>query len=421
MLSLASIFIMFGCSNSASGVTTATGFTTVSDSTTDSDSTTTSDSTDSSSSTSTDSSSSTSTDNSSSTSTDNSSSTTIENLDPSTLSENGQYFTVEGTTDGIKITLKDDLKIKKDSDSTIQVYDMSKNKLPLMIAASVGSDIEANKKVYTYKFVENNTDYIVKLDALKETDEKWVEDWAKCTAKGGYNLSDYINVDAVKSIKMKLEWDGNQFSTGIVSDKLSKKEDLINNDSILTDYKFKFEFYLVLGKPKWQGAESEWWAWADDIWIDYFRTDFIIDSEKYSSRMNDLKNKFNNQYCGYIHPRLKLNDGTEYEFEQIWSEQKVFDSSKVIAGTYTGNVLGEIDSLEINQDKTFLWSRTDGSQCKGTVNYDDSPTVVLNMTHMKNNGSDWTAISSSFTGTYSNNEITLNDSGSGKSFVFIKE
>ena len=91
MLSLASIFIMFGCSNSASGVTSATGFTTVSDSATTSDST----------------------DNSSSTSTDSSSSTTIENLDPSTLSENGKYFTVEGTTDGIKITLKDDLKIKK--------------------------------------------------------------------------------------------------------------------------------------------------------------------------------------------------------------------------------------------------------------------------------------------------------------------
>lgn len=275
MLSLASLFILFGCSNQASD------------------------------------------------STDSPSSTTIENLDPSTLSENGKYFTVEGTTDGIRITLKDDLKIKKDSDSTIQVYDMSKNKLPLMIAASVGSDIEANKKVYTYKFVENNTDYIVKLDALK-TDEKWVEDWAKCTAKGGYNLSDYINVDAVKSVKMNLGWNGTQFYAGIDSDKLSKKEDLINNDSILTDYKFKFQFYLVLGKPKWQGAESEWWAWADDIWIDYFRTDFIIDSEKYSSRMNDLKNKFNNQYCGYIHPRLKLKDGTEYEFEQIWSEQKVF-------------------------------------------------------------------------------------------------
>lgn len=63
MLSLASLFIMFGCSNQASD------------------------------------------------STDNPSSTTIENLDPSTLSENGKYFTVEGATDGIKITLKDDLKI----------------------------------------------------------------------------------------------------------------------------------------------------------------------------------------------------------------------------------------------------------------------------------------------------------------------
>ena len=316
MLSLASIFIMFGCSNSASGVTSATGFTTVSDSATTSDSTTDSDST----------TTSDSTDNSSSTSTDSSSSTTIENLDPSTLSENGQYFTVEGTTDGIKITLKDDLKIKKDSGSTIQVYDMSKNKLPLMITASVGSN--ANKKVYTYKFVENNTDYIVKLHALK-TDEKWVEDWAKCTAKGGYNLSDYINVDAVKSMKMKLDWDGFQFYAGINSDKVSTKENLMKKDSILTDYKLKFEFSLVLGEPEWKN--SEWWAWGADIKIDDFKTEFEIATDKVAGKMNDLKDKWENKYCGYMVPKLKLVDSQEYEFEQIWSEQKVFDSSKVIA------------------------------------------------------------------------------------------
>ena len=299
---------------------------------------------------------------------------------------------------------------------------MSKNKLPLMITASVESDIDANKKVYTYKFVENNTDYIVKLHASK-TDEKWVEDWAKCTAKGGYNLSDYINVDALKSIKMNLGWNGFQFYAGINSDKLSKKEDLINNDSILTDYKFMFQYFLVLGKPKWQGAESEWWAWQDEILIDDFRTDFKIDSEQYSSRMDDLKNKFNNQYCGYIYPRLKLNDGTEYEFEQIWSEQKVFDSSKVIAGTYTGNVLGDIDSLEINQNKTFLWSKTDGSQCKGTVTYDSSSNVVEIIMTQYTVAGVWTdpEVPKSFGGTYSNNEITLNDSGSGKSFVFTKQ
>ena len=128
-----------------------------------------------------------------------------------------------------------------------------------MIAASVGSDIDANKKVYTYKFVENNTDYIVKLHALK-TDEKWVEDWAKCTAKGGYNLSDYINVDALKSIKMNLGWNGFQFYAGINSDKVSTKENLMKKDSILTDYKLKFEFSLVLGEPEWKN--SEWWAWG---------------------------------------------------------------------------------------------------------------------------------------------------------------
>ena len=398
---------MFGCSNSASGVTTATGFTTVSDSTTTSDST--------------DSSSSTSTDNSSSTSTDSSSSTTIENLDPSTLSENGQYFTVEGTTDGIKITLKDDLKIKKDSDSTIQVYDMSKNKQPLMIAASVGSDIEANKKVYTYKFVENNTDYIVKLHALK-TDEKWVEDWAKCTAKGGYNLSDYINVDALKSIKMNLGWNGFQFYAGINSDKVSTKENLMKKDSILTDYKLKFEFSLVLGEPEWKN--SEWWNWVSDIKIDDFRTEFDIDTGKVAGKMNDLKEKWENKYCGYMVPKLKLDDSQEYEFEQIWSEQKVFDSSKVIAGIYKGNVLGGIDSLEIYQNKTFLWSKTDGSECKGTVNYDGSSTVVFNMTHQKDKDSDlWTDYSKSYTGTYSNNMITINVTieEEENSFVFTKQ
>ena len=417
MLSLASIFIMFGCSNSVSGVTTATGFTTVSDSTTDSDSTTTSDSTDSSSST--------STDNSSSTSTDSSSSTTIENLDPSTLSENGQYFTVEGTTDGIKITLKDDLKIKKDSGSNIQVYDMSKNKLPLMIAASVGSDIDANKKVYTYKFVENNTDYIVKLHALK-TDEKWVEDWAKCTAKGGYNLSNYIKVDALKSIKMNLGWNGFQFYAGIYSDKVSKKEDLMKKDSILTDYKLKFEFFLMLGEPEWKN--SEWWTWGDDIKIDNFRTEFEIATDKVAGKMNDLKEKWENKYCGYMVPKLKLADSQEYEFEQIWSEQKVFDSSKVIAGTYKGNVLGGIDSLEIYQNKTFLWSKTDGSQVdsqyKGNVNYDGSSKVVFNMTHQKDKDSDlWTDNSMSYTGTYSNNTITINVTKKEEenSFVFTKE
>ena len=419
MLSLASIFIMFGCSNSASGVTTATGFTTVSDSATDSDSTTTSDSTDSSSST--------STDNSSSTSTDSSSSTTIENLDPSTLSENGQYFTVEGTTDGIKITLKDDLKIKKDSGSNIQVYDMSKNKLPLMIAASVGSDIDANKKVYTYKFVENNTDYIVKLHALK-TDEKWVEDWAKCTAKGGYNLSDYINVDALKSIKMNLGWNGFQFYAGINSDKVSTKENLIRDESIFdsskdeSNYKFMFQFFLVLGEPEWKN--SEWWAWVDDIKIDDFRTEFEIATNTVASKMDDLNTKWENKYCGYMVPKLELGDSQEYEFEQIWSEQKVFDSSKVIAGIYKGNVLGGIDSLEIYQNKTFLWSKTDGSECKGTVNYDGSSTVVFNMTHQKDKDSDlWTDYSKSYTGTYSNNEITINVTieEEENSFVFTKE
>ena len=296
---------------------------------------------------------------------------------------------------------------------------MSKNKLPLMIAASVGSDIDANKKVYTYKFVENNTDYIVKLHALK-TDEKWVEDWAKCTAKGGYNLSDYINVDALKSIKMNLGWNGFQFYAGINSDKVSTKEDLMKKDSILTDYKLKFEFSLVLGEPEWKN--SEWWAWGADIKIDDFKTEFEIATDNVAGKMNDLKEKWENKYCGYMVPKLKLVDSQEYEFEQIWSEQKVFDSSKDIAGTYTGEVEGKTETIQINPDKTFSWSKTDGSQIIGTVNYNGSSTVVeIIMTHCTVDGTNWIGCSSSFTGTYSDNKITINNSESGNSFVFTKK
>ena len=95
------------------------------------------------------------------------------------------------------------------------------------------------------------------------------------------------------------------------------------------------------------------------------------------------------------------------------------DSSFALAGTYTGEVAGNIDTIVINQDKTFLWSKADGTQFKGTVNYDGSSAVEINMTHQKNNGSDWTENSISFTGTYSNNTITINVSGN--SFVFTKQ
>lgn len=221
---------------------------------------------------------------------------------------------------------------------------------------------------------------------------------------------------------MNLGWNGFQFYAGINSDKVSTKENLMKKDSILTDYKLKFEFSLVLGEPEWKN--SEWWAWGADIKIDDFKTEFEIATDKVAGKMNDLKDKWENKYCGYMVPKLKLVDSQEYEFEQIWSEQKVFDSSKVIAGTYKGNVLGGIDSLEIYQNKTFLWSKTDGSECKGTVNYDGSSTVVFNMTHQKDKDSDlWTDNSKSYTGTYSNNTITINVTieEEENSFVFTKE
>ena len=89
-----------------------------------------------------------------------------------------------------------------------------------------------------------------------------------------------------------------------------------------------------------------------------------------------------------------------------------------LAGTYTGEVLGDTDTFVINQNKSFLWSKISGTQFKGNVTYDGNSTVVINMTH-QNNGSGWTASSSSFSATYSNNTITI--SMNGNTFVFTKQ
>ncbi|MCI6890873.1 MAG: hypothetical protein MR852_02475 [Treponema sp.] len=222
---------------------------------------------------------------------------------------------------------------------------------------------------------------------------------------------------------MNLGWNGFQFYAGINSDKVSTKEDLMKKDSILTDYKLKFEFFLMLGEPEWKN--SEWWAWGADIKIDDFRTECEIATDNVAGKMNDLKEKWENKYCGYMVPKLKLTDSQEYEFEQIWSEQKVFDSSKVIAGTYTGEFEGKTETIQINQDKTFLWSKTDGPKIKGNVTYDSSSNVVkIIMTHKKENGSDWNPINNPtpFTGTYSNNTITIETmDGNEVSFVSTKE
>ena len=51
--------------------------------------------------------------------------------DTSNLTTKGEYYSVEGTVDGIKIKIKDGLKIRDNAGSTFRVFDSSgKDKLP---------------------------------------------------------------------------------------------------------------------------------------------------------------------------------------------------------------------------------------------------------------------------------------------------
>ncbi|MCR4900100.1 MAG: hypothetical protein K5907_04705, partial [Treponema sp.] len=49
------------------------------------------------------------------------------------LSTQGQFYSVEGTTDGIKLKLKDGLNIRNNAGSTIRVFEASGKELPLYI------------------------------------------------------------------------------------------------------------------------------------------------------------------------------------------------------------------------------------------------------------------------------------------------
>jgi hypothetical protein len=256
--------------------------------------------------------------------------------DAGKLTTKGKYYSVEGTVDGIKIKIKDGLKIRDNAGSTFRVFDSSGKELPLYI--TIENEERNTRKEYIYRFVEANKEYVIEWfcifvdDKGKETDTVW--DKTKCTPKGGLDLSDYLNVSTVENAKMSLNYDKASASFTIkLPTSAQTLSDFAKDDSIFSEINFKFR--TLLGELYWAHTE-----YVDDQWLHlkgpFANADPTSDISKakvdgfhvYKNFPEYQKREFENKYCGHLLKQFVYDEGsyrkTIYE-NTTWTDQMKFN------------------------------------------------------------------------------------------------
>lgn len=258
--------------------------------------------------------------------------------DAGKLTTKGKYYSVEGTVDGIKIKIKDGLKIRDNSGSVFRVYDSQGKELPLYIA--INNEERNSRKEYIYRFVEPNKEYVIEWfcifvdDKGKETDTVW--DKTKCTPKGGLDLSDYLNISAIQNAKMSINYyeSNSEFILKLLTN-CSTLSDFAKDDSIFSEISFKFR--TILGEVNW--AHSEY---VDDKWL-YLKRSYgytdpqeIADAKEKGFSVSKTfpeyqKREYDYKYCGHLIKNYvyseKNNAGyytTIYE-NSYWTDQMKFN------------------------------------------------------------------------------------------------
>ena len=249
------------------------------------------------------------------------------------LTNQGLFYSVEGTAEGIKITLKEGLNIRDNSGSVFKVFDSSGKELPLNIA--IDNSERNTRTEYIYRFVEPYKEYVIEwfvifVDNKGKEKEFW--DKTKCMTIGGLDLSDYLNVSTVENAKMSINYDKDKsvFVLKLLSDAQSLS-DFAKDDSIFSEISFMFR--TLLGEPYWTHTE-----YVDDKWLEIKRLN-TTDSEinitnakngyhVYKSFPDYQKREYDYKYCGHLIKKFYYNDGsytrTIYETSS-WTEQMKFN------------------------------------------------------------------------------------------------
>lgn len=237
----------------------------------------------------------------------------------------GEYFSIKGTSEGIKITLADGLKIKKDSGNSINIFGNAKISI-------TKENIEAGKKNYVYPLTTKGETYTLKISFVDEVTGARKEEQLECKAGGGMDYTKIINPMPLIDSSFDIEYFDNQpyYFGGKYNININSTSEVILDPSM---FKEAFvEFIAILGKTNW--SNTTWWVSAKSL-------DLLEPVDEDKNSLSDAKNGFaynnwdnkptasdwtkhNYEYAGYATPVffLKAYPDTRFELDGIYSTQK---------------------------------------------------------------------------------------------------
>ncbi len=240
----------------------------------------------------------------------------------------GKYFSIKGTSEGIKITLADDILIQKASGSNFAI-----DGLPFTLNIS-DDNIENDIREYILPFAEIGKTSTIKMGAWISEDGgntySRKEETLECIAGGGLDYEQFFSLDFANESKLDIDYsevDGK--FTGKLETPMNAASDVIKNASVFE--KADIIFNVALGKTNWE--DTKWWTWCkDDIRLlsdeadsQITRAKTILNFSENKPKSSDWKN-YNNQYSAYCYFlfNLKQYKGMEYTSYSLWSDQMTY-------------------------------------------------------------------------------------------------
>ena len=279
---------------------------------------------------------------------------------PKTDSASGKYFSIKEDSKGLKVTLADGIKVKKESGSHFWIEGIPFN------MNITNDDIDTNRKEYIFPFVEEGKKYDLILGAFiwedSENEYKWKTETLTCTAGGGLDFNTIFNMNNAYESKLTVSFSAKEeLFSGKLETPINSVSDFIKDKSVLESA--KSDFQILLGQTEWKNSK---WAASTDVSFDYLSDKFADNLANakagfgFNHRNSEITSedwiKYHYQYCGLLKTIFKLKEfsNTEFEISSLWSEQMRYTS---VAHVSTMNiVLNDYDDFsKIELEANHPW------------------------------------------------------------------
>lgn len=237
-------------------------------------------------------------------------------------------FSAIGTSEGLKITVADNVAFMKNAGCVITVED---NPFYISITAD---DVDNNRKEYVFPFTKAGVEYNIVLKANlfinDSTNVEWKVDSAKCKALGGIDYSKIIDTDKIAKSTLDIAFDENNkpyYFTANYNIDIDSIEKLIKDITVFKTV--GMDFTVLLGKPDW----------SNTLYLTNFHVDFLdeninelLKASKNGIPINSVNpltkewKKYDYEYNCYaiLSFFLKQYPNTRFEINRIETTQKKY-------------------------------------------------------------------------------------------------